>query len=96
MRRDMERIGAVIECIQASAPDCFDDVVIWSVWQVIGAHFPHNAPFAAVKPFSRIDLKDIKERARALTVGEHGRMSKTWPVMATLIAMELKKGNETP
>lgn len=91
MRRDMDRISAVIRCIQVSNPRCFDDVTIWAVWQVLAAHFPHSTPQNAVSLFHVVDIQKVKERATRLNMGEYGRMSKTWPVLAALIVAEIMK-----
>lgn len=86
MRKNIDRTGLVIRCIQVSGPNCFDDVVIWSIWQFIGAHLAHRKPSDVIDHFRGIDLAQIKSRAHRLTVGSYGRMSKTWPVISTLLA----------
>lgn len=86
MRKDIDRTGTVIRCIQVSNPMCFEDVMIWSVWQFIGAHFAHRKPADAIDAFRSIDVAVIKKRAQRLTVGSYGRMTKTWPAIATLLA----------
>lgn len=86
MRKDIDRAGLVIRCIQVSSPVCFDDVVIWSVWQFISAHFAHRRPDEAISRFRAIDLHSIKKRAQRLSRGSYGRMSKTWPLLSGLIA----------
>ncbi|MGV2099036.1 hypothetical protein [Rhizobium sp. 21-4511-3d] len=86
MRKDIDRVGLVIRCIQESNPTCFDDVVIWSVWQFIGAHMAHRKPADVLNAFRAVDIAVIKKRAHRLTTGSYGRMSKTWPVIACLLA----------
>lgn len=86
MRKDMDRAGLVVRCIQVSNPTCFDDVVIWAVWRVIEAHFAHRNPQEAIYSFRSIDISEVKKRATRLCMGSYGRMSKTWPVIAALMA----------
>ncbi|MFN7090705.1 MAG: hypothetical protein ACK4P4_09175 [Allorhizobium sp.] len=86
MRKDMDRAGLVIRCIQASDARCFDDVVIWSVWSFLSAHMANSRPHDAVNTFRSIDLGAIKRRASALTTGDTGRMAKTAAAIATLLA----------
>jgi hypothetical protein len=86
MRKDMDRAGLVVRCIQQSNANCFDDVVIWSVWQFIGAHMAHRKPAEVIKAFEGIDLAQIKKRAHRLANGSYGRMGKTWEKIASLLA----------
>lgn len=86
MRKDMDRAGLVVRCIQASDPRCFDDVVIWSVWQFVGAHMAHRKASDVVLSFKAVDLSIIKKRAHRLANGSYGRMGKTWPLIACLLA----------
>lgn len=86
MRKDMDRIGLVIRCIQVSNPKCFDDVMIWSVWQFITAHFAHRPAQDAINHFRAIDVALIKKRAQRLVIGSYGRGTKTWPAIYTLLA----------
>lgn len=86
MRKDMERAGLVIRCIQASDPTAFDDVVIWSVWCFLGSHMAQNTPTEAINAFRAISLGSIKKRAHEVTVGKTGRMTRTSSAIATLLA----------
>lgn len=86
MRKDMDRAGLVIRCIQVSNPTCFDEVVIWAVWKVVEAHFAYRRPDEAITHFRAIDIAGIKKRAQRLSRGSYGRMSKTWPLLSALIA----------
>lgn len=89
MRKDVDRTGLVIRCIQVSNPRCFDDVIIWSVWQFIVAHMALRRPTEVIDSFRGVDLSQIKKRAHRLAIGSYGRMGKTWPIISTLIADEL-------
>lgn len=86
MRKDMDRTALVIRCIQVSNPQCFHDVAIWAVWRVIEAHFAHRKAPDVINVFRCIDIGSIQKRAHRLTNGSYGRMSKTWPVIACLLA----------
>lgn len=86
MRKDIERTGLVVRCIQASNPTCFDDVVIWSLWQFIGAHLAHRKPADVINIFRAVDIAQIRKRARRLSRGSYGRMAKTWTIIASLLA----------
>lgn len=86
MREDINRIGLVIRCIQVSNPKCFDDVMIWSVWRLITAHFAHRPAQDAINHFRAIDVALIKKRAHRLVIGSYGRGTKTWPAIYTLLA----------
>jgi hypothetical protein len=86
MRKDMDRTGLVVRCIQSSNPTCFDDVVILSVWHFIHAHLASSQPSEAIRRFGRIDLAQIKKRAHRLSNGTSGRMGKTWEKIGTLLA----------
>jgi hypothetical protein len=84
--RDEARMGLVIRCIQASNPRCFDDVVIWSVWRLLVAHFDIAKPQQAIVAFRLVDLQQVRERARRLANGQHQSMEKSAAVISTLLA----------
>lgn len=86
MRKDMERTALVIRCIQVSNPRCFEDVVVWGVWQLITAHFAHRKPTDVINLFRDVDVGAVTKRARRLSVGSYGRGTKTWPAIYTLLA----------
>lgn len=89
MRKDIERARTVIACIQASNPKSFDDVVIWSVWNFITAHFAYAPRADVVKQFRSIDVAEIQKRAARLASGDCARMGKTSEKIATLLADRL-------
>lgn len=84
--RDEARMGLVIRCIQASDPRCFDEVVIWSVWRILCAHFDTARPQEAIGAFRAVDLHRVRERARRLANGQHQSMEKSAAVISTLLA----------
>lgn len=86
MKKDTDRLGLVIRCIQASNPSCFDDVVVWSVWRTVGAHFDPAKPRDAIEAFRAIDLHQIRKRARRLANGRQQSMEKSAAVISTLLA----------
>lgn len=86
LRKNEAKTALVVRCIQASDATCFDDVVIWSVWQFIGAHFSHSKPVDVISQFQAIDLASIKKRAYRLANGRSGRMGKTAEKISTLLA----------
>lgn len=89
IHKDAERCGLTVRCIQASNPTCFDDIVVYSVWNVIGAHFPANRASSAISAFGRIDLAEIKKRAQRLCMGECGRLAKSATTISILLAQEI-------
>ncbi|AOF91167.1 hypothetical protein [Sinorhizobium sp. RAC02] len=89
IHKDAERCGLTIRCIQASNPTCFEDVIVFSVWNVIGAHFATAAPRSVITAFGRTDLAEVKERALRLSVGEAGRLAKTVTTISILLAQEI-------
>lgn len=89
IQRDAERCGLTVRCIQASNPACFEDIIVWSVWHFIGAHFTAGEARGAVAAFSRIDLAAIKKRAQRLAVGGNGRLAKTATTISILLAQEI-------
>lgn len=89
MRKDMDRAGLVIRCIQSSNPTCFDDVTVWATWCFVGAHFAQASPSVAVEAFRRVDLAKIRQRAQRLVVGDHGRMAKTATAISILLAQAI-------
>lgn len=93
MRKDIDRTGQTIRCIQASNPRCLDDATIWSVWCFIGAHYPQGAPPSAIKAFSGVDVASIRRRAQRLIIGDGGRMTKMAVAISILLADEII-GNE--
>ena len=84
--RDEVRMGLVVRCIQSSNPTCFDDVIVWSVWRIIGAHFDTARPREAIAAFGAVDLRQIRERAKRLANGQHQSMEKSAAVISTLLA----------
>jgi hypothetical protein len=94
IKKDPDRAGLTIRCIQTSNPSCFDDVTVWSVWCFLTAHFPHGSPTAAIKAFSRTDLADVKKRAQRLAIGEGGRLTKTASAISILLAQDILNGDE--
>jgi hypothetical protein len=89
MRKDMERSRTVIACIQVSNARCFDDVVIWSVWNFITAHYAYAKRQDVVTLFRGIDVGEVQKRAARLATGECARMGKTSEKIATLLADRL-------
>jgi hypothetical protein len=87
--KDADRCGLTVRCIQASNPTCFDDIFVYSVWNLIGVHFSGNEARSAIKAFGRIDLAQIKKRAQRLAVGESGRLAKTATTISILLAQEI-------
>jgi hypothetical protein len=77
MRKDIEKTGLVVRCIQASNPTCFDDVYLYAVWRFLQVHFGQRSPAEAVKAFSEIDIAKLKERALRLAIGEGGALAKS-------------------
>jgi hypothetical protein len=86
LKKDEERTRTVIRCIQVADPRCFDDVVIWSVWNFITAHYAHERRQVVVDLFRNIDLAEIQRRAARLASGDCARMGKTSEKIATLLA----------
>ena len=76
MRKDIDRTGITVRCIQASNPICFDDIYLWSVWRFLAVHFPHSEPKDAICAFSAVDVAQIKQVALRLSVGAGGALSK--------------------
>lgn len=76
MRKDIDRTGTVVRCIQASNPVCFDDIYLWSVWRFLDVHFPHIEPRNAIVAFSSIDVAEMKKAALRLSVGVGGSLTK--------------------
>lgn len=72
----------------------FDDVVIWSVWQLLTAHFAHRPPQEAINHFRSLDLAAIQKRAQRLVCGSYGRGTKTWTAIYTLLAHEIIEKGE--
>lgn len=77
MRKDVDRTGLVIRCIQASNPVCFDDIYLWSVWRVLAVHFSQREARDAISAFSVIDIAELKECAQRLAIGEGGALAKS-------------------
>jgi len=86
MRKDMDRAGTVIRCIQVSNPKCFEDVIIWAVWCFITAHFAHRPAQDAINHFRAIDIAVIRKRAQRIVCGSYGRGAKTWTAIYALLA----------
>ena len=76
MRKDIDRTGITVRCIQASNPVCFDDIYLWSIWRFLSVHFPHCEPRDAISAFSAVDVAKIKQAALRLSVGAGGALSK--------------------
>lgn len=76
MRKDIDRTGTAVRCIQASNPVCFDDIYLWSVWRFLAVHFPHSDAREAIGAFSAVDVAQIKQAALRLSVGVGGALSK--------------------
>lgn len=87
MRRDIERTGLVVRCIQASNPACFGDIYLWSVYRFLAVHLPHSAARDAISAFSCIDIAAVKQDALRLSVGEGGALTKS----SAAISMELAR-----
>lgn len=94
IKKDPDRAGLVVRCIQTSNPVCFDDVTIWSVWCFLATHFPQSAPTAAIEAFSRTDLADVKKRALRLAIGPGGRLTKTAAAIAIVLAQDILNGDK--
>lgn len=76
MRKDIDRTGITVRCIQASNPVCFDDIYLWSIWRFLSVHFPQGEARAAIGAFSAIDVAEIKKTALRLSVGAGGSLTK--------------------
>lgn len=76
MRKDIDRTGITVRCIQASNPVCFDDIYLWSIWRFLSVHFPQSEARAAIGAFSAIDVAEIKKTALRLSVGAGGSLTK--------------------
>lgn len=89
MRKDADRAGMTVRCIQASNPTCLNDATVWSVWCFLAAHFPQGAPSSVIRAFSGIDVALIRQRAQRLITGDGGRMTNTAIAMSILLANEI-------
>lgn len=87
MRKDIDRTGLTVRCIQASNPTCFEDIYLLSIYRFIGVHLPHSAAREAISAFSSIDIAAIKQDALRLSVGEGGALTKS----TAAISMELAR-----
>ncbi|WP_312941237.1 hypothetical protein [Agrobacterium pusense] len=76
MRKDIDRTGITVRCIQASNPVCFDDIYLWSIWRFLSVHFPQSEAREAIGAFSAIDVAEIKKTALRLSVGAGGSLTK--------------------
>ena len=76
MRKDIDRTGITVRCIQASNPVCFDDIYLWSIWRFLSVHFPQSEARVAIGAFSAIDVAEIKKTALRLSVGVGGSLTK--------------------
>lgn len=76
LRKDIDRTGLVVRCIQASNPRCFDDIYLWSIWRFLAVHFAHRTPREATAAFECVDIAQLKERAQRLAVGQGGALAK--------------------
>ena len=76
MRKDIDRTGITVRCIQASNPVCFDDIYLWSVWRFLSVHFPQSEARAVIGAFSVVDVAEIKNAALRLSVGAGGSLTK--------------------
>lgn len=77
MRKDIDRTGLVVRCIQASNPICFDDIYLWSVWRFLTVHFGQRSPREAISAFSRVDIAELRNVAQRLAIGEGGALAKS-------------------
>ncbi len=87
MRKDVERTGVMVRCIQASNPTCFDDLSMWSTYRVLCVHFPHSEARDAIHAFSGIDIAEIKKTAHRLSIGVGGALTK----QSAAISIELAR-----
>ena len=87
MRRDIDRTGLTVRCIQASNPVCFEDIYLWSVYRVLAVHFPQSLPRDAINAFSGIDIAAIRQTALRLSLGEGGALTKS----SAAISIELAR-----
>lgn len=76
MRKDIDRTGITVRCIQASNPICFDDIYLWSVWRFLAVHFPQSEARETICAFSAVDVAEIKKTALRLSVGAGGSLTK--------------------
>lgn len=95
MRKDIERTGLTVRCIQVGNPTCFDDVYLWSVWRVLAVHLPLVNPQEAIRAFSGIDLASIKQSAQRLSMGHGGAITKTTAAISLELAREILTRNQT-
>ncbi len=86
IRKDEDRAGLVIRCIQASNPICFDDVYLWSVWRFLAVHFSQSAAREAIEAFSRVDLAELRETAQRLAIGDGGALAKSTSAISIELA----------
>jgi hypothetical protein len=77
LRRDIDRTGLTVRCIQASNPVCFEDIYLLSVYQFLDVHLPQSAPRDAISAFSDIDIATLKHNALRLSRGEGGALAKS-------------------
>ena len=89
MRKDIERTGLVIRCIQASNPVCFDDIYLWAIWRVLLVHFTTRRHSEAVAAFATIDIAELKKRAQRLAIGEGVALAKTSAAVSIEFAREI-------
>jgi hypothetical protein len=89
LRKDIDRTGLVVRCIQASNPVCFDDVYLWSVWRFLTVHYSQSAPREAISAFEGVDIARLKERAQRLCIGEGGALTKTTAAISLEFAREI-------
>lgn len=94
MRKDMDRAGLVVRCIQASNPICFDDIYLWSLWRFLQVHFSHRSPREAIDAFSVIDIAALKQRAQRLATGQGGSLARSSVGISIEFAREILNGEE--
>ncbi len=85
LRKDADRTGLTVRCIQASDPACFDSVYLIAVYRFLQVHFAHREAREAISAFSLINLPLTRQRAQRLCQGEGGSLAK----MTAALALEL-------
>lgn len=89
MRKDIERTGLTVRCIQIGNPTCFDDIYLWSVWRVLAVHFSQSKPADAIEAFACVDLAEIRNRAQRLVIGQGGAITKTTAAISLELARDI-------
>ncbi|WP_320194977.1 hypothetical protein RMR10_011990 [Agrobacterium rosae] len=86
MRKDIDRTGLTVRCIQASNPTCFEDIYLLSVYRFLGVHLPQSAPRDAINAFSGIDIALVKQNALHLSIGVGGALAKSTAAISIELA----------